>query len=239
MRVRTCGAVAVILGLAAAMPVAALAAGPYAALDARLQTVEQNPPALQSLLQAGRHQTDSFCVYCHGSAGNSVNPEIPNLAEQNPAYLLAQMRQFADGQRRDEYVGVMQKLAGTFTPAQEVTIALYFASVPLTRHPVANATLAAQGAPLFVQHCAACHGGSGMGRGEYPRIAGQQPKYVMRTLRNFRRDAASRPSVVMSSATASLSDSDIQALAAYVSSLSVPAGSYLAHYPNPSFPGDN
>ncbi len=238
-RTRNLGASLAILAVVAATPAAALAAGQTAALDARLRAVEHDPAALQSLIKAGRNQTDTFCVYCHGAGGNSVNPDIPNLAEQNPVYLLAQMRQFADGQRKDEYVGVMQKLARTFTPGQEVTIALYFASMPLTRRPTTDAQRAAEGAPLFAQHCAACHGGSGMGRGEYPRIAGQQPKYVIRTLRNFRRDAASRPSVVMSSATSGLSDANIQALAAYVSSLPVRAERYFVLYPHPSFPGDN
>ena len=237
--VRELATLLVALGLLAATPAGAFAAGQAAALDARLQAIEHDPTALQSLVQAGRNQTDTFCVYCHGSGGNSVNPDIPNLAEQNPAYLLAQMRQFADGQRRDEYVGVMQKLAKTFTPREEVTIALYFSSMPLTRYPATDTALALKGAPIFAQHCAACHGGSGMGRGEYPRIAGQQPKYVLRTLRNFRKDAASRPSVVMSSATASLKSADIEALAAYVAGLPVKAQSYFVRYPHPSFPGDN
>ena len=237
--VRDLAAMLVALGLLAATPTGALAAGQTAALDARLQAIEHDPAAMQSLVQAGRNQTDTFCVYCHGSGGNSVNPDIANLAEQNPAYLLAQMRQFADGQRKDEYVGVMQKLARTFTPREEVTIALYFSSMPLTRRPAADTGLALKGAPIFAQHCAACHGGSGMGRGEYPRIAGQQPKYVMRTLKNFRKDAASRPSVVMSSATARLKNTDMQALAAYVASLPVKAQSYFVRYPHPNFPGDN
>ncbi len=228
----------VALGLLAAAPASALAAGQAATLDARLGAIEHDPAALQSLVQAGRNQTDTFCVYCHGAGGNSVNPEIPDLAEQNPAYLLAQMRQFANGQRKDEYVGVMQKLARTFTPREEVTMALYFSSVPLTRHPAAIASLALRGAPIFAQHCVACHGG-GMGRGEYPRIAGQQPEYVVRTLTNFRKDAASRPSAVMSSATTGLKDADIQALAAYVANLPVTPQSYFALYPHPHFPGDN
>ncbi len=236
---RDLAAVIVALGLLAAAPASVLAAGQSATLDARLSAVEHDPAALQALLEAGRNETDTFCVYCHGTGGNSVNPDIPDLAEQNPAYLLAQMRQFADGQRKDEYVGVMQKLAKTFTPQEEVTIALYFSRVPLTRRPAADASRALQGAPIFAQHCAACHGGNGMGRGEYPRIAGQQPKYVVRTLTNFRKDAASRPSVIMSSATAGLKDADIQALAAYVANLPVKPQSYFALYPHPHFPGDN
>ncbi len=227
------------LSLVFAAPASAAANGQDTALHARLRKIEQDPLALQALIHDGRDKTDTFCVYCHGTAGNSVNPDIPNLAEQNPAYLIAQMRQFADGQRKDEYVGVMQKLARTFTPSEEVTIALYFSSMPLTRRPAVNGGLAARGAPIFAQHCAACHGASAMGRGEYPRIAGQQPKYVLRTLRNFRKHAASRPSVVMSSATANLTDTDFKALAAYVASLPVNPQSYLALYPHPAFPGDN
>ncbi len=238
-RVRDMAVLLLALGLLAATPVCAHAAGQNAALDARLQTIEHDPAALQVLLQAGRNQTDTFCVYCHGTGGNSVNPDIPNLAEQNPAYLLAQMRQFANGKRKDEYVGVMQKLARTFTRRQEVILALYFSSTPLSRRPATDASLAAAAAPIFDQHCAACHGGNGMGRGEYPRIAGQQPKYVVRTLMNFRKDAASRPSLVMSSATASLKNTDILALAAYVASLPVKTQPYFALFPHPYFPGDN
>ncbi|MHB8453954.1 MAG: c-type cytochrome [Acidiferrobacterales bacterium] len=230
-----------LLGVAllAGMPASSRAAGPEPALTARLQAIENNPAALKSLIQDGKDQTDTFCVYCHGNGGNSTNPDIPNLAEQNPAYLLAQLRQFAHGQREDEYVSVMQKLAKTFTPAQEVTIAAYFAALPLTAAPAANADLAIQGKLIYAQRCVACHGRDGLGNGEYPRLASQEPGYVIRTLTNFRDHADSRPSKVMSNATMGLKDADIQGLAAYVARMPVKSGSYLGLYPTPGFPGDN
>jgi cytochrome c553 len=69
--------------------------------------------------------------------------------------------------------------------------------------------------------CAACHSDNGQGgkKGEYPRIAGQQIKYIETQLRNFR--ARTRVNIPMFPYTQEreLSDEDIKDISAYLAGI--------------------
>ena len=69
--------------------------------------------------------------------------------------------------------------------------------------------------------CAACHSDNGQGgkKGEYPRIAGQQTKYIESQLRNFR--ARTRVNIPMFPYTQEreLSDEDIKDISAYLNGI--------------------
>ncbi|MFZ2973924.1 MAG: c-type cytochrome [Ferribacterium limneticum] len=69
--------------------------------------------------------------------------------------------------------------------------------------------------------CAACHSDNGQGgkKGEYPRIAGQQVKYIESQLRNFR--SRTRVNIPMFPYTQEreLSDEDIKDISAYLSGI--------------------
>jgi cytochrome c553 len=47
------------------------------------------------------------CRACHGSAGISLNPTIPNLAGQKPAYLEAQLKAFRGKDRKNDFMSVI------------------------------------------------------------------------------------------------------------------------------------
>ena len=64
-------------------------------LDARFKEAQTSPQLADDLYKVGR-KVAAVCANCHGEGGTSTKPSIPNLAGQNPAYLLEQMRQFAD-----------------------------------------------------------------------------------------------------------------------------------------------
>ena len=49
------------------------------------------------------------CAGCHGANGMSSNPMWPNLAGQQTAYLVKQMKAFRDGSRKDPMMGPMAK----------------------------------------------------------------------------------------------------------------------------------
>ena len=67
--------------------------------------------------------------------------------------------------------------------------------------------------------CSICHGENLTGLGEVPRIAGLHPIYIVRQLHNFQNgDRNGKSSALMKGVVAKLSDDDIIALAAYVSS---------------------
>ena len=69
--------------------------------------------------------------------------------------------------------------------------------------------------------CAACHGDDGRGgkRGEYPRIAGQQVKYIENQLRNFRSRVRVNIPMFPYTQEKELSDNDITEISAYLAGI--------------------
>ncbi len=72
------------------------------------------------------------------------------------------------------------------------------------------------------QVCQACHGtdGNGTGDGQYPRIAGQYADYLVKALHDYRN--GERNNAIMAGFSATLSDADIEDLAAFYASQSGP-----------------
>ena len=77
-------------------------------LGARVKAVQADPAQFEAAYKLGG-KAAAVCALCHGNNGNSLNADIPNLAGQNPAYLLEQLRQFAEGRRRNEFMEGMIK----------------------------------------------------------------------------------------------------------------------------------
>ncbi|HYD71463.1 cytochrome c [Azospirillum sp.] len=50
-----------------------------------------------------------MCQTCHGRQGITTAPGVPNLAGQNEAYVVAQLKAFRDGTRRHEQMTVVAK----------------------------------------------------------------------------------------------------------------------------------
>jgi cytochrome c553 len=173
-----------------------------------------DPAALARTIEAGRERA-RFCNTCHGPDGSATRDNYPSLAGQNPLYLLDQIEQFADGSREKL---VMNVLAETFSIEEKTTLALYYANVA-QRPAEADLELARQGAPIYQLRCAACHGSDGLGEEGYARIAGQQPGYVSRVLREYRSGNSPRRFSVMYGVTSVLHDDDVEALAHYIASM--------------------
>jgi len=72
------------------------------------------------------------------------------------------------------------------------------------------------------QVCQACHGtdGNGTGDGQYPRIAGQYADYLAKALHDYR--SGERVNVIMAGFAGTLTDADINDLAAFYASQSGP-----------------
>lgn len=190
-----------------------------------LKTIDQrlhDDTARQSAIEDGKDRA-LLCKYCHGDDGNSLKPEVPNLAGQNASYLLEQIDNFAT-RKRDDFV--MSPLAADFSAEDKVNLAIFYYSMPVKVKAV-DAALAVKGKELFTSVCSNCHGTQGHGNQKLARLAGQQSVYVMNVLKTFRTNAndpaakkeASRQSAVMEGVAKSLSDEQIAAVAAYVSQL--------------------
>ena len=68
----------------------------------------QGSSALAGDVTAGKAKS-ATCAGCHGTAGISNNPLWPNLAGQQQAYLIKQLKAFRDGSRIDPMMAPMAK----------------------------------------------------------------------------------------------------------------------------------
>lgn len=49
------------------------------------------------------------CAVCHGAEGISVSPEFPNLSGQHPDYILAALRHYQSGKRKNPIMAAQVK----------------------------------------------------------------------------------------------------------------------------------
>jgi cytochrome c553 len=179
----------------------------------KLKSVLAESGSRSSAIDSGR-KASSFCANCHGTDGNSKLSEVPNLAGQNPVYLLNQVNKFYTGERKDQW---MEPAIRLLNENERLNIVAFYSSqrvVPATSGPL-NTT----GRDLFHKVCARCHGENAMGGERYPRLAGQQHTYLTTSLTRYRDRTGTRMEPEMLAMTAALKDSDIRALADYLSSL--------------------
>ena len=172
-----------------------------------------NAKAVEAAAEAGK-KASFFCANCHGADGNSAIGEVPNLAGQNPVFLLEQIRKFGEGQRKNEF---MEKMIRVLSDDDKVSIALFYAQQRVKSRPVSDTTLQAKGMDWFSKVCIRCHGEQGRGNERIARIAGQQPAYLSLTLTRYRDRTGERIDPLMATNTAFLKDDDIKALVEYVS----------------------
>jgi cytochrome c553 len=173
----------------------------------------------------------SYCQDCHGPLGQGYRGfyPIPRLAGQQVEYLKNQLQAFVERRRTNN---IMFNVAHTLSPAMIEALAIRFRD--LDPKPIGGAPkhLVAVGQRIFedgipdanVAACAACHGPDATGRDLFPRLAGQVNTYVVKTLTNFSKERGQNPtrpdaSAVMLPVSHSLTKPEIEAVAAYVSTL--------------------
>jgi cytochrome c553 len=185
-------------------------------LHQKMTQISQDPAKLTAALQRGQKDA-AVCRHCHGAGGNSVLPEVPNLASQNADYLLEQMNKFVEGQRASS--PFMTGMIKAFNPDERVNIALFLSQQPVVYKPAAKGTQSAAGKQLYQKLCINCHGAQGTGTKKIPRLAGQQVKYLEDSLTRYRSGTGERIDPLMAAYTRNLKDADIKHLAAYLNTL--------------------
>jgi cytochrome c553 len=159
----------------------------------------------------------TFCANCHGPSGQSVRPDVPNLAGQNTIYVLNQLNKFHDGRRKGAFF--MEGLVKAMSNEERFAVAVYYTNQELPRPQALNDTkLAAQGKAVYDNGCRKCHGESGAGSEKNSRLAGQQPGYLETSIRRYR-DNDARADEKMFKYTRSLTDAEIKALVAYIAGM--------------------
>jgi cytochrome c553 len=188
---------------------------------------------------AGKLTQDSklvqMCGACHGVDGNSSRPTAPNLAGQLRGYLSQQLREFKTHERVDE------KMAGAIDPLSESDIRdlaeYYSAQEPRPSAPdeSLDPALIANGKSLYRREitrrvgltCVDCHGDNAegqenrraVGMQDFPRLAGQKHDYLVSRLKKYASRQVGYGLLGMNVVAASLTEDEINELAAYLSSL--------------------
>jgi len=174
----------------------------------------------------------AYCQDCHGPSGQGFRGyyPIPRLAGQQVQYIKNQLEAFLERRRKN---AIMLNVAHGLDRGMMTAVAENFHR--LDPRPIGGGAprqLIARGKEIFqagipqanVAACAACHGPNATGKNEIPRLAGQLYEYVVAKLVNWNKERgqiASRPdtSLIMEPVAHSLTRSEAQAVAAYVSTL--------------------
>jgi len=177
-----------------------------------------NLPPLQSVTgtQGEREGATSYsegavvaavCIECHGESGISTTAGIPNLAGQQPVYLIVATQEYKDGSRG--HVEKEEMLKGLAQIDIE-KMAMYFASqVPAIREappfgdPVAGEPLSAS--------CGGCHGARGVSHDPMvPSLASQEPNYLVAAIKAYRSHEREHEDMITDK-----SDQEIENIAAF------------------------
>lgn len=192
-----------------------LYADEHSSLYSMLNNKLENPALLEEARAKGEERA-FVCKYCHGEDGNSKRDYIPNLAEQNPKYLLKQFEMFASKQRDNK---IMSELAQRLTIEDRVNISLFYSSQKVKTGPALPPEQLSKGKDIFQARCSTCHGSNGHGQEILPRIASQPTEYLKRTLNSYRTNPNFRPDSPMQSIVTAVNESDQETVIAYISSM--------------------
>jgi cytochrome c553 len=184
-------------------------------------------------------QKATVCFACHGANGASVAPTFPRLAGQRADYLYHRLVSFNHADPKDPYYSKspMTALAAKLSDEDMRDLASYFATqVPQAPETAAAAAASGSGELLYrsgdpshgVPPCQGCHGAEAEGvhapavqYAAYPALRGQYAPYIIARLTSFRQGLPhdSSNDLIMSGVARTLDDDAIQAIAAWLSSL--------------------
>ena len=200
-------------------------------LDESTQIVEEAPvdTAIADIIdtEVGRSLSAS-CTACHGNDGNALQAENSNLAGQNEKYLFRQLQMIQSEERE---IVVMKGLLNAFDDGDLRNIAAYYASLP-GRIGQSNPEGLEEGEAIYrggilekkVAACTACHAPNGNGNmlAGFPRVSGQTVEYTVAQLKAYREQERTTDEDyggMMRDIAARLTDSEIEALANYMTGL--------------------
>jgi cytochrome c553 len=156
-----------------------------------------------------------LCEECHGEQGISSTQGVPNLAGQQPAYLIASTLEYKSGTREHENMGDM------LTDIDQVDVeemAMYFASqsAPVREAPPFGDPVAGEADSAS---CGKCHGAGGVSRRPMvPSLAAQDPFYLVSATKAYRNHDRSDDTKMPVK-----TDEQINNIAAYYATQALPA----------------
>jgi cytochrome c553 len=160
----------------------------------------------------------AMCSGCHGARGVPLYRTTPIIWGQNAGYLYLQLRDFQKGAREDDR---MTPIAQSFSKEDALALAEYFAAKPWPNAGAPAASKDDADAAIAVNKsivCTSCHLEQYQGDSSVPRLADQEPDYLVKTIMDFRnRTRANNPG--MSDLMNAASPDQLAAMAHYLAGL--------------------
>jgi cytochrome c553 len=184
-------------------------------------------------LAAGKQKADQTCANCHGLYGQAVSGGnsafSPKLTPQSKDYLIARLNAYRSGAIQHPQMSLIAQMISE----QDIeNISAWYASIPVT---IANqeagveandelTVKAAAGKIIASQICSNCHGldGQALASGStsiVPSLTAQQKDYMILRLREYKSGKIADP--LMSPIAKTLSDQDIENVAAWYSGIEI------------------
>lgn len=171
-----------------------------------------------------------YCKTCHGLSGQGYLGyfPMPRLAGQQPEYIEAQLRAFIERRRTNP---IMFNVAHVLSPSMLTALATHFRDLDPKPFGGGPRGSLAEGKRIFeeglpeanVPACSACHGATGKGQNEIPRLAGQVYQYTVGQLTGWKKERGQGSSIdtsaIMAPTAHNLTRAQVEAVAAYVSYL--------------------
>jgi len=86
-------------------------------------------PAAAADIAAGKKTVATVCAACHGVDGIAKNPDAPNLAGDNPGYLIKQLKAFKSGARQQDQMSIV---AQQLSEEDMANAAAWYSSLKIT-----------------------------------------------------------------------------------------------------------
>ncbi len=162
-------------------------------------------------------ETVKICTACHGEAGRPSEPDMGVIRGQEFYYLYVQLKDYKTGRRQNEIMG---SIVAALNREELKALAQYFSeqSWPANDFRAAAEEVARAESAAISGMCVQCHLGGYEGNSGVPRLAGQQPDYLERTMLEYR-DKIRLNSQAKVTLLATYDAADIRAMARYLAGL--------------------
>ena len=171
-----------------------------------VQEPQQSTTQGEGDINVGRRLSEP-CESCHGVDGNAKNPSMPTLAGQDAKYFIKAMTHYKDGTRKHQK---MLEAAENVSEQDMLDLATYYAAEIPRRRDVRMPLKSTE----WITRCERCHGLDGNSSDpRYPMLAGQDETYLRNMMKAYANGALEN--TTMYAMAASLSDMDINRIAAF------------------------
>jgi len=174
------------------------------------------PPAVPEAYAAVKDKL-AVCFDCHDPGGYTPDPTFPILSGQEFYYLYVQLKDFEAGRRASDIMG---PVASQLSRDEMKLVAQYYSELPWPDigYSAAADKVAAGERAAAAGQCVQCHLGGYEGNSRIPRLAGQYPGYLRKTMLDFKTKARAN-SAAKSSLMESFSDAELEAMAEFLANM--------------------